>query len=73
MLLAGDGQRGFAWTRAVLGLPANEIHVAGDLSAIELVRKMCAECGDEFEVRFYRGLDRAAVFQLRFHLHIVTL
>lgn len=51
---AGDDQRGFAWTRALLGLPANEIHVCGDMSAIDLVSKMCQECGDEFEVQRYQ-------------------
>lgn len=49
--MIGDEQRGFAWTRALLGLPANEIHVCGDLSAVALVKQIAAECGDEFELR----------------------
>lgn len=49
--MIGDEQRGFAWTRALLGLPANEVHVCGDTSAVNLVRTLAAECGDEFELR----------------------
>ena len=51
--MLGDEQRGWAWTRALLGLPASEIHVCGDMSAIDLVRQLCAQCGDEFTVQFY--------------------
>jgi hypothetical protein len=51
--MIGDEQRGWAWTRALLGLPASEIHVAGDLSAIALVRQLAQACGDEFEVQQY--------------------
>jgi hypothetical protein len=51
--MIGDDQRGWAWTRALLGLPASEVHVCGDLSAIELVRQLAQRCGDEFEVLNY--------------------
>ena len=37
-----DIQRGWAWTRALLGLPAEEIHVCGEASVIDLV---VLECG----------------------------
>ena len=33
-----DYQRGWAWTRALLGIPADEIHVCGERSAIDLVK-----------------------------------
>lgn len=49
--MIGDEQRGFAWTRALLGLPANELHVCGDGSAVKLVQQLAGECGDEFELR----------------------
>lgn len=51
--LLGDEQRGFAWTRALLGLPANTIHVCGDTSAVHLVKHLAALCGDEFELHTY--------------------
>jgi hypothetical protein len=51
--LIGDQQRGFAWARALLGLPANTIHVCGDTSAVGLVRHLAKLCGDEFELHSY--------------------
>jgi hypothetical protein len=59
--MIGDSARGFAWTRAVLGLPANEIHVCGDLSAVGLIRQLAAVCDDEFELRVRQGLMGAGV------------
>lgn len=35
--LMRDLSRGWAWTRALLGIPADEIHLCGEAAAIELV------------------------------------
>jgi len=35
--LVRDHSRGWAWTRALLGIAADEIHVCGEAAAIELV------------------------------------
>lgn len=51
-----DAQRGWAWTRAFLGLRAKEIHVCGDQSAIDLISDLAFLAGDEFEVRKYERL-----------------
>ncbi|WPT13716.1 ATP-dependent RNA helicase SUV3L [Picochlorum sp. SENEW3] len=51
--LIGDESRGWAWTRALLGVPAREIHVCGDGSALPLVKWMTEQIGEEFEVRKY--------------------
>jgi hypothetical protein len=59
--LLGDEQRGAAWTRALLGLPANELHVCGDPSAVGLVAALAAACGDAFELRVY---ERFAPLQI---------
>ncbi|KAL6748021.1 hypothetical protein V8C86DRAFT_3147252 [Haematococcus lacustris] len=52
MQMLGDTDRGWAWTRAVLGLPANEIHVCGDDSALQLMMRLCAAMGEPLEVRY---------------------
>lgn len=36
--LMRDHHRGWAWTRALLGIPADEIHLCGEAAAIDLVR-----------------------------------
>lgn len=51
--LIGDESRGWAWTRALLGVPAREIHVCGDASAVNLIKWIAGEVGEEFEVRKY--------------------
>lgn len=46
-----DPTRGWAWTRALLGLNAKEIHVCGEASAIGLVNELAIAAGEEVEVR----------------------
>ena len=48
--LIGDPSRGWAWTRALHGTPAKEIHVCGDGSAAALVEALCERSGDHFEL-----------------------
>lgn len=53
-----DAQRGWAWTRAFLGLRAKEIHLCGDPSVIDLLSDLCFITNDEFEVRKYDRLTK---------------
>lgn len=46
----GDDARGWAWTRALQGLPANEIHLCGDGSALPLVRTLAKQMGETLQV-----------------------
>ncbi|WP_297521536.1 helicase-related protein [uncultured Clostridium sp.] len=48
-----DMQRGDAWTRAVLGLPASEIHICGALNSKKLLTKILDACGEEYEIKEY--------------------
>ena len=53
--MIADEYRGWAWTRALLGLQAEEVHVCGDPSALPLLRSLCAASGDELhEFRYDR-------------------
>jgi ATP-dependent RNA helicase SUPV3L1/SUV3 len=56
-----DGQRGWAWTRAFLGVRAKEIHVCGDLSAVDLITELTMITGDEIEVRNYNRLTSLTI------------
>ena len=49
-----DSQRGAAWTRALLGLRCNEIHICGALNAREVVEKILEDCNDEYEFKEYK-------------------
>ncbi len=52
--MVGSGQRGQAWTRALLGLRCREIHVCGASNAEKLVTKMLKDCGDAVELKRYK-------------------
>ena len=56
-----DMQRGWAFTRALLGLNADEIHVCGEAAGVHLVEELCLECVDDFEVIYYNRLTRLKV------------
>ncbi|KAG8387263.1 hypothetical protein BUALT_Bualt02G0003200 [Buddleja alternifolia] len=51
--MMADPYRGYAWTRALLGLKADEIHLCGDPSVLNVVRKICSETGDELVENHY--------------------
>jgi ATP-dependent RNA helicase SUPV3L1/SUV3 len=48
--LIGDRDRGWAWTRAVLGVAAMEVHLCGSSAFVDIVRRICEETGDYVEV-----------------------
>ncbi|WML35230.1 helicase-related protein [Clostridium sp. OS1-26] len=52
--MINDDQRGTAWTRALLGLKCEEIHICGALNAKELLVKIIEDCQDEYEFREYK-------------------
>ncbi|XP_044202931.1 ATP-dependent RNA helicase SUPV3L1, mitochondrial [Thunnus albacares] len=51
-----DPARGWAWTRALLGLCAEEIHVCGEPAAIDFIRELMYTTGEEVEVHTYQRL-----------------
>ncbi|XP_068168073.1 ATP-dependent RNA helicase SUPV3L1, mitochondrial isoform X2 [Antennarius striatus] len=52
-----DPSRGWAWTRALLGLCAEEIHICGEPAAIDFVRELMYTTGEEVEVHNYQRLN----------------
>ncbi|GIY49736.1 ATP-dependent RNA helicase SUV3 homolog, mitochondrial [Caerostris extrusa] len=56
-----DPGRGWAWTRALLGLCADEIHICGEAAAIDLVKEIANQCGEELEVRKYDRLTSLTI------------
>uniref|UniRef100_A0A671EJW1 ATP-dependent RNA helicase SUPV3L1, mitochondrial n=1 Tax=Rhinolophus ferrumequinum TaxID=59479 RepID=A0A671EJW1_RHIFE len=56
-----DPARGWAWTRALLGLCAEEVHLCGEAAAIDLVTELMYTTGEEVEVRTYKRLTPISV------------
>jgi ATP-dependent RNA helicase SUPV3L1/SUV3 len=55
--LLGDPARGYAFTRAVLGLPAAELHLCGDPAMVPLIETIASELGDTLVVHRYERLQ----------------
>ena len=51
--MLGDGERGYAWTRAVLGAAGEVIHVCCAPSALPVIEKLISECDDTYEIHKY--------------------
>jgi hypothetical protein len=54
--LIASQSRGWAWTRALLGIPAREVHVCGDHSCISIVESVCAAAGMALAVNKFERL-----------------
>lgn len=52
--MISDEFRGMAWSRAVLGLKCDEIHICGAANAKSIIEKILKECGDEYEIKEYK-------------------
>jgi hypothetical protein len=48
--LMRDPGRGWAWTRALLGVMAEEIHVCGEYAALDLLSGLALTCDEEVTV-----------------------
>ncbi|KAJ5546509.1 hypothetical protein N7494_004094 [Penicillium frequentans] len=59
--MIADTKRGWAWTRAVLGCQAAELHLCGETRAVPLIRELCALTGDILEIHRYERLNALEV------------
>lgn len=55
--MIGHKERGWAWTQALLGLKAKEIHLCGEERSVPLIRELVASMGDEIEIHTYKRLS----------------
>jgi ATP-dependent RNA helicase SUPV3L1/SUV3 len=58
-----DPQRGWAWTRALVNMVAPEIHVCGDPSVLDLIKKILVLTGDEIEIKKYDRMTELKVME----------
>ncbi len=55
--MIGHDERGWAWTQAVLGLQAKEIHLCGEERTVPLIRELATAMGDKLEIHHYERLS----------------
>lgn len=56
-----DSFRGEAWTSALLGVQANEVHVCGEERAVDIVKYIAHLTGDELVINHYERLGKLEV------------
>lgn len=59
--MIADDRRGYAWTNALLGLQAEEIHLCGDPRAYLLIKELVEVTGDKLICKEYRRLSQLKV------------
>jgi len=55
--MIGNIERGWAWTQALLGLRAKEVHLCGEERALPLIRELAAAMGDKLVIHHYQRLS----------------
>lgn len=55
--MLGDNDRGTAWTFALLGVQAKEVHLCGEERTVKLIQSICASLGEECIVHKYERLS----------------
>lgn len=59
--MISDEFRGLAWTSALLGVLAKEIHLCGEASAVPLVKRILETTGDELTVNHYDRMGQLTI------------
>lgn len=55
--MIGHEERGWAWTQALLGIQAQELHLCGEERVVPVIRELAAAMGDSLEIHRYRRLS----------------
>lgn len=55
--MIGSEERGWAWTQALLGVQAKEVHLCGEERTVPLIKALAAMMGDPLEVHRYERLS----------------
>ncbi len=65
--LVADTDRGHSWTKAILGLRAEEIHICMSPAAEQVVCHLIALCQDDYEIRRYERKTELVCEDAPFH------
>ncbi|KAI6860262.1 P-loop containing nucleoside triphosphate hydrolase protein [Hortaea werneckii] len=55
--MIGNAERGWAWTQALLGVKAREVHLCGEDRTVPLIQELCASVGEKLEIHRYERLS----------------
>lgn len=71
--MIGDDSRGSAWTQALLGIKAKELHLCGETRTVPLIRELAAAMGDKLEIHRYERLSPLKLMRSSLHCDLRTL
>ncbi|KAM0712803.1 hypothetical protein Q7P35_000250 [Cladosporium inversicolor] len=55
--MIGNSERGWAWTQALLGVRAKEVHLCGEERTVPLIKELCASVGEKLVIHNYTRLS----------------
>ncbi|KAL8678969.1 MAG: hypothetical protein Q9186_004738 [Xanthomendoza sp. 1 TL-2023] len=55
--MIGHEERGWAWTQAVMGIQAKELHLCGEERTVPLIKELAAAMGDDLQIHHYKRLS----------------
>lgn len=61
--MIGEEDRGWAWTQALLGVRAKEVHMCGEERTVDLIKNLAASVGEECIVHNYTRLGPLEVMK----------
>lgn len=65
--MIGHDERGWAWTQALLGLKAKELHLCGEERSVPLIRELAASMGDKLKIHTYKRLSPLKTMSTSLH------
>ena len=68
--MLSDKNRGSAWTRAILGVKAKEIHLCCSENTKEIILKLIEICQDELHIIEHRGIPRLDLTAVNLHFQV---
>ena len=66
--MIADNQRGWAWTRAIIGVLSPEVHICMAPEALDIVIKLIKDCDDTYEVIRHKRDTELIVEDKKFNL-----
>lgn len=55
--MIGNAERGWAWTQALLGVRAKEVHLCGEERTVPIIKELCASVGEKLVIHNYQRLS----------------
>ncbi|KAL8944592.1 MAG: hypothetical protein Q9211_000517 [Gyalolechia sp. 1 TL-2023] len=55
--MIGHEERGWAWSQALMGIKAKELHLCGEERTVPIIRELAAAMGDSLQIHHYQRLS----------------